>query len=378
MSSDLHLPHQLPGANQTLTAQCHCKTVHFTITLPTSSLPLPAYLCHCHICRYIHGTLCIFHASLPKGVEPEFISGNPEEILTGYTHDQAASERYFCSTCGCHIGDRDLEADPETGKYPWTIATSILTPQNENTFQIRAHYFTTSTPGDGVYSWLPAIGDRKLHIPKPRQDSDKISKPEPSLPQTDDQGNEVLLAQCHCAGVSFALTRPSEEEKADPFLSRFLSPIDSSKRVACVCVCKDCRLVDGTHAIGWTFAPLSCLKPSIGSDLKYGTLKAYRSSENVTRAFCGKCGATVFYTTEDEERANTEDKRIMDIAVGILRAPEGILAEEWLTWRTGRLAGLPSGLEYDRAFTESLDKGMKEWGLKKYGEVTTFNIPRDS
>lgn len=72
-----------------------------------------------------------------------------------------------------------------------------------------------------------------------------------------------------------------------------------------------------------------------------------------------------------------EEKRIVDIAVGILRAPEGILAENWLTWRTGRLAGLQSGREYDAAFSDALGKGMQEWGTRKHGEVTHFNIPHD-
>src|SRR5438552_3056114 len=42
---------------KTLTAQCFCKSVHYEISLPTSSFPLKVHLCHCSICRHTHGTL---------------------------------------------------------------------------------------------------------------------------------------------------------------------------------------------------------------------------------------------------------------------------------------------------------------------------------
>ncbi len=79
---------------RTLTAQCYCKSVHFTVTVPASSLPLPVHLCHCPTCRYTHGTPCIFHASLPRGIQPEFVSPSSLASATGYTHPNGAlSER---------------------------------------------------------------------------------------------------------------------------------------------------------------------------------------------------------------------------------------------------------------------------------------------
>ena len=91
-------------ATKTLTAQCYCKAVHYTVAVPAASLPLRAHLCCCSICRYTHGTLTIFHATLPKGVAPQFVAPSSMDSLTGYRHAEARSERYFCSTCGCHIG----------------------------------------------------------------------------------------------------------------------------------------------------------------------------------------------------------------------------------------------------------------------------------
>ncbi|KAL2125819.1 hypothetical protein VTI74DRAFT_2602 [Chaetomium olivicolor] len=396
MAADLHLPHQLAAAYETLTAQCHCKSVHFTVNVPTSALPLPVHLCHCSICRQTHGTLCCFHAPLPKGVEPEFVSpSSVESSLTGYIHsDKAASERFFCTTCGCHIGDRDLRPDPDTGKPEWRIATSIFNPQDEATFQIRSHVFTDPSTEPNLATWLPSIGSRAIHVwnPSPDDPNFPLASSNPPAPDVND---DVLLAQCHCAGVRFTIPRPSSHEASDPFLSRYLragptpSPSDGPssratgpsalKRVACLCLCADCRLVSGAHAVPWTFVPLSVLRPQIPAGLEgFGTMRVYCSSEKVRRTFCGTCGATVFFVLDDEERVPSEEKRIVDVAVGLLRGKDGRVAvEEWVTWRTGRLAGMGTGREYDGGFAKALTEGLGKWAEQRYGGRVEFNIPQD-
>jgi hypothetical protein len=404
MAADLHLPHQLPAAYKTLTAQCHCKSAHFTVTVPTSALPLPVHLCHCTICRYTHGTLSCFHAPLPKGVEPEFVS--PSSIvgsLTGYIHSsQAASERFFCSTCGCHIGDRDLKPDPDTGKPEWRVATSIFTTHDEDTFQIRSHCFSDPATEPNLSTWLPSINSRPIHVwnPPPNDPHFPLASLPPPKPDLDSPDRELLLAQCHCAGVRFTLPRPSPAEASDSYLSRYLRPSPTPsqsdtdpcgratgpqsdlKRVACLCLCRDCRLVSGSHAVPWTFVPLACIRPRMEADRlgEFGTMKVYRSSEKVRRTFCGVCGATVFYVCDDEERVpgGGEEKRVVDVAVGILRDWEGKVAVEgWVTWRTGRLAGMDTGREFDEGFAEALTKGLGEWGVTRHGEKVDFNIPQD-
>jgi hypothetical protein len=64
---------------------------------------------------------------------------------------------------------------------------------------------------------------------------------------------------------------------------------------------------------------------------------------------------------------------VVDLATGILRAPEGPMAEEWLTWRT-RVAWLPSGKKYDGEFAQALEEGMKEWTVKRYGQELDLEI----
>ena len=104
------------------------------------------------------------------------------------------------------------------------------------------------------------------------------------------------------------------------------------------------------------------------------------------RAFCSVCGATVFFSMESrtwrdgsgEHVSSEEDNQkymMVDIATGILRAPEGVSAQDWLTWRTGRVGWYESGEGYDAEFAGSLAKGLEDWGLKTYGEVVNFSIP---
>jgi hypothetical protein len=382
-STDLNdltdLPPELPQSSKTLTAQCLCKSIHFTVTIHASSLPLPVHLCHCPTCRYTHGTLCIFHAPLPRGIQPEFISPSSLSSATGYIHKNGAlCERLFCSTCGCHFGDRDLEPDKETGKPDWRVATSIFDSHGEDTFQIRSHAFTHSALAGGLYEWLPTIHGRPMHVWNPSPD-DKSWPPPPSeadrpKQEFDAAGNERLRAECHCGGVSFTIPRPTVPEvvTGDGYLGKFVSPIEKDKWVACLDFCRDCRLVDGTHVLAWTFVPLALLEPKIGQDLKIGTAKVYASSEDVLRSFCGVCGATVFF--DHKERRPSVGSHVVDLAVGILRAPEGVLAERWLTWRSGRVAWYESGEKFDPVFTRSLAKGFDEWGKQKYGKSLDFAI----
>ncbi|KAK4206445.1 DUF636 domain protein [Rhypophila decipiens] len=441
----MDLPAELPTSHLTLTAQCYCKSVHFTIAVPASALPLPVHLCHCHICRYTHGTPCIFHAPLPKGIAPEFISPSTlEASLTGYEHGQAASTRYFCSSCGCHIGDRDVP-DPKaesasSDDYPtlhleWRVATSIFSlpdisssgPESDSKrpvltmssiFQIRSHVFANpqSSP-NGLYNWLPSIDSRPLHIWNPPPDSPDFIVPPPSAPGpwTNSKGEDVLQAECHCSGVSFAIPRPwtilldpSLPDGFKDLIKTYLPPAspydkdnkresgelqrDTNKWSGLLDLCDDCRLVDGTHVIGWTFVPLHALEPQIKSDLKHGTLKTFESSPGVLRAFCSVCGATVFFLHTKDRVWRPDDSgskhegvwdgtgedpypyMIVDVATGILRAPGGVAAEDWLTWRTARLAWQASGEEYDSSFAKSLERGFAEWGAKTHGKAIDFSI----
>ncbi|KAK0620620.1 hypothetical protein B0T14DRAFT_567361 [Immersiella caudata] len=355
---------------KTLTAQCYCKSTRFTVTVPTSALPLGTHLCSCFICRQVHGTLACFHAPLPTGTSPVFLT--PTISIIRYRHsDLAASDRLFCSTCGCHIGDEDIIPDHASGQLEWRVASSIFTEHDESTFQIRSHIFPPTT-SVGLHTWLPEINNRKLSswAPEPNDPNFPILPPPTPTQEFDSDGHERLRGECHCGGVSFTFPRPNHPSfKDDPLVKRYTSPADPQKWLACMDVCNDCRLLTGAHVTAWTFIPLSSISPPLPESLEgYGTLKTYRSSEKVLRGFCGRCGATVFYMSEEERRK-------VDVAVGILRAPEGAIAEKWLTWRTGKLTYERDGMEFDRVFAEGLKRGLRTWGEGLDGEVLDFEIP---
>lgn len=376
MAEKLNLPPELPTASTTLTAKCHCKGVHYTITLPSHALPLPVHICHCTICRRMHGSLSCVHACLPAGVTPAFVEPSSMDCLSRYTPGPTAlSERLFCSTCGCHVGDLDREADKD-GNKTWTVAaTSIFDHHDEEVVQIRALTMTSSSPGGGLYQWLPSISGRELEVhdaPPPGSPFSAFDENPPKA-EVDENGNERLRAECHCGGVSFTIPRPTVPEIAnDPFFQKYISKREPSKWIGILDACDDCRLVTGTHIISWTFVPSAKLSPPIPPDLKLGTMKVYESSPGVRRGFCGVCGATVLYTNKDREP--TEEQRVVDIAVGLLRAPEGVLAENWLSWRTGRIAFGESGRKFDPGFYDALERNFEAWGSEKYGESRKFVV----
>lgn len=355
--------------------------MQYTVDIPISLFPLPVHLCHCSVCRYTHGTLCIFHAQLPKGISPNFVAPSSLDKLTGYIHPNAQCERFFCSTCGSHMGDRGLERDDGGAPVPnndWIVATPLFSEHGEDLFRIGTHYFTEGpTNGTDCSAWLTKVGNRDFKVWNPAPDSGWWSlniKHEPPKQEFDEEGNEVLRAECHCGGVSFTIPRPTLPEiKKDPYLSTYISPKDSNKWIASLDPCGDCRLVCGTLFTAWTFVPRAHIKPPMPLELApYGTMRTFVSSPGVLRTFCGKCGATVIYACD--ERTPSPEQQIVDVSVGLLRAPEGVLAENWMTWRAGRLANLESAHKFDPVFAQSLADGHKQWSIEKHGDAPEFVI----
>ncbi|EEQ92119.1 uncharacterized protein BDCG_07239 [Blastomyces dermatitidis ER-3] len=183
-----------------------------------------------------------------------------------------------------------------------------------------------------------------------------------------DQGNRRLqAASCQCEGVKFFMTAPNHTSRSptSPW-SDVLVPYHSStppsaaaanpndvkwwlcdngtKYLTGLCACNSCRLASGFPIQSWAFiSRLNIFKTSDGSNLAYddlGTLK-YKSSPGVYREFCGVCGATVFWHSD-------ERPEVVDVSVGLLRAETRVRIDDWLHWELGRIS-----------FEEhALDKGM--------------------
>ncbi|KAL4909677.1 hypothetical protein BDW74DRAFT_186203 [Aspergillus multicolor] len=354
-------------STKTLTLRCHCRSAHFTYTIPTSYLPLRAHLCHCTLCRTTHGTTASYHAAIPKGVKPSFIAPSTWDDLTTYKPPNSGATFYFCSTCGCQVGGTGA-------KGIWDAVVSIIEGGNDDgdggkLWVIDEHIYTEkgSTGDGGIAELLPCIGGREMKVWNPEERGTEF----PQATTTSDGDGAVikdntLLAQCNCGGVSFTISRPRESFINSPANSKWIHPSDKTKWLALLDVCDDCRLLTGAHVTTWLFVPIDHITPSLPENLLIGTMKRYESTPgSVTRTFCGWCGATVFCFYE--KRGG-----IVDVATGILRAPEGVMLGEWAVWRTAELGFVEDGLKYDREFTEALEEGAKEWGRRVHGEVVDF------
>lgn len=78
----------------------------------------------------------------------------------------------------------------------------------------------------------------------------------------------------------------------------------------------------------------------------------------MTREFCGKCGANIFWHCE-------ERPELIDVSVGVLDPNEGARVEGWLDWWTGRVSFEEGAVS--RCLVGSLERGLKEWGEKRQG-----------
>lgn len=344
---------------QTLEGKCYCGAIHFTFDVPAEALPLDAHICHCSICRYALGAPASFHADFPEDLRPNWIAPSNSSNMKAYHPPGASYTLNFCATCGCHVTAIGLDSGQ------WTAATGIFNKHDLDTFKLSEHVFSKSSRDEGLASLMKNIGSTQCTSWNPPADSPSAKIVE-LPPEVGADGKDRLRAQCHCGGVSFTIARPTKEvlEHEDvKGRDKLVSP-DKTKWYAEYDVCDDCRLVTGTPIIGWTFVPFAVLEPAIGPDLKHGTLQTYSSSSGILRAFCGTCSATVFFRHPDRRLG---DMPVIDIATSILRAREGTMASNWLTWRPD-LEFLADGMNYDPDMVQGIQEGLKKWVAKNQGE----------
>ncbi|CAG8943092.1 unnamed protein product [Penicillium salamii] len=334
-------------ASKTLTASCRCNSVHFTVTIPTEALPLKIHLCHCSMCRYSHGAPCAFHAPLPPGVELQFIGPSGYDKMTSYRHAASVATGYFCSTCGCQIGGFESQ---------WTISTSIFDAnrEDEGIWKFNAHMLPDSAPDGGLAAVFSAVDGHQMETENLGLSPQAIAGSDSKPP---DRESKDLLAQCHCTGVSFLIARPSEEFIASPQSKGLISSSDKRKWLARMDLGDDSRLVSGANVISWMSVSADHITPSLPKDLLIGSARAYCPTKDTLLVFCGTCGATVF--SHSDERPE-----IVDVAMGIVRAPEGAMAEDWNVWET-KVSQPESGMRYQAGFARALTEGMQRWGAER-------------
>ena len=94
-----------------------------------------------------------------------------------------------------------------------------------------------------------------------------------------------------------------------------------------LCHCESCRRAAGAPSVAWAVFPVSAFK------IVAGTLREHRSSEHVTRTFCGDCGTPLVYRS---------DRRpdVVDVPTATLDDPDAFAPEreiwtgEKLAWET--------------------------------------------
>ena len=84
-----------------------------------------------------------------------------------------------------------------------------------------------------------------------------------------------MTGSCHCQGVRFELTPPTE------FVSH--------------CHCADCRRIHGAAFVTWTAVPRERFALLCGGDL----LNDYWSSDQVNWRFCSRCGTSLLYESRE-------------------------------------------------------------------------------
>jgi hypothetical protein len=214
------------------------------------------------------------------------------------------------------------------------------------------------------------------------------SSPTPGTSSLSQLNSPIIQASCICGHVQFHITRPDERSRTpksyfpdlmipyrvkDPLVCnpddvkwwlRSGSNGDTShsdneactRYLAGLCACRSCRLTSGFELQSWTFVPRTNIifptrsahtgsspgdapasdHPWVEADFDdlhdWDVLKAYASSDGVTREFCPGCGATVFWH-------DTARPELIDVSVGLLEwGDDGDGLGSWLDWWTERVS----------------------------------------
>ncbi|KAF2179857.1 hypothetical protein K469DRAFT_715958 [Zopfia rhizophila CBS 207.26] len=364
---------------------CMCSAAYHSFSIPTSNLPLPTNLCSCDISRRISGTLLTSYVNVTfdtNAAKPDLSALTPyksSDILT----------RYFCSTCGTHmyleyksdghfeVATGTLKLDSTDGIIEWKTNMWI-----EDTSDGGASQFISNIEGKTLKRYLQEAG---------QSDEVPLDWRNPSISSKEFKEEDLVHAHCHCRGVEFWVSRPNAESRnAESAYADLLIPDRLGKSanpsnypwwlprddrfLAGTCACHSCRRSLGFDVTFWSFIPIVNItldkegtKP-FQRNPYWGTMKTYQSSPNVTRTFCGTCGANVFWDGRPS---------LVDISVGLYDAESGTRAENLLAWWPNRVSFEEDAL--NRGFIRGLEEGLKDWVERNKGEkhvaVGEFPVP---
>jgi hypothetical protein len=258
----------------------------------------------------------------------------------------------------------------------------IKVPKHESLTRLERvveHEFVGDTIDGGMATCLDQVNGSQVAMrargPGSNKVGDGLDDIQRNLARSDKdidvaQTEDTLKARCHCGGVQYQVTRPNaESEKAWSSWPDLIIPAKSghtdnaddvkwflrtnnTKYLAGTCACRSCRLGSGSPIQTWAFIPKVNILQLDGKPLDYamGTIKQIESSKGVFRNFCGRCGANVFWHC-------LQRPDLIDVSVGLLRAPEGARASSWLEWWTERVSFKEDAL--DQGLIEDLERGLR-------------------
>jgi hypothetical protein len=397
---------------QTIKATCLCTSAAHEITLSSTSFPLPSYFCTCTSCRHLTGTLFLSTAFLPPSYEP---SPSLLSKLTSFAFSNRITQ-YFCKRCGstmlahCLPNPKQLEQSSDRKEANWDVMTGTL-ESFDGVIDLKGYEYIHDTLDGGFSDFMPSYKDRFLDrwqydINEGAQLPLYWQNPSLSNKSTHPDLKARLHAHCKCAGISFYIARPSlqstqarrgwpdlliphykqketnEKLPSEPWHLR----ASNTKFLAGLCACTSCRLASGMEITAWAFVPAVDISldaageiplPAISSKTPsavFGTLQTYNSSPGVARSFCSTCGAIVFWSedlTEDlkDGEKSEKERRVVDVAVGLLAADEGARAENWLEWWTERLSFREDAVERAGSLVGGTEEGSRQFREKGLGKV---------
>ncbi|KAJ5024547.1 hypothetical protein PSV08DRAFT_378273 [Bipolaris maydis] len=358
----------------TLTASCLCKAHVHTTTIPKSSLPLKAHICHCDTCRHVSGSL---YSSLAFWPSPRSTVD-----LSGYKlfNFSPAFDLLFCATCSTPM----IGAFKDETK-PLLMATGALNNVACDMEVVKWSHmgFIGDTRDGGASIWMKYINASgpplKCFKTQTRGDGAEELADDWQLqlesPDKFTERQDAIPIRCKCRGVDLVLNRGNYDHVAPENLPWNVDPT-SRKLKAELCGCDSCRLHTGNDVFYWTFVDLQHISfpvsadenefPSNTQDLaalvdskdaRIGPLVYYESSPGVHRYFCSTCSTTIFYTVSTRPR-------FIDVAVGTLEAKDGARADSILAWQfdygVGHKEDGAGG--WREGLFEKIEKSLKEYG----------------
>lgn len=322
-----------------LTAECLCKAHRFSTRISLSELPLEGTVCHCESCRHVTGALHVAELGLTWPREAADITG-----LQRYRF--SANITYlFCGKCSTLLFYESRKCPDKLGVF-----SGPLKNIDADLTKFTKHSFVGDTVDGGASVWFRkpnADGKAIPRFQRYEENSEAIPwdwlQPSGSTGVEGKQKQESIPIWCHCKGIKLRLHCGNYSSMAREELPWFIDD-RTNKSLASFDVCDSCRLHFGADIVHWTFADLANISQADGGpfpktmaelkaavdagDSAVGTLTYYQSSPDVQRYFCKVCFASAFYACDD--RPN-----IVDVAIGLLEAPDGARAEGFLSWTFG-------------------------------------------